>query len=267
MIPLQRAKFPDSIADLAAAMNESLRRYVQTEQPPVTIRSRVFPYLDEIAINFDGAAIDSNLPTPAKPVGGTKTACEAALVSLSARKISLHGAPLSLHLEARNVVFHEGRNKDNDLLLLVHKARTGNLLISAAQLDLENAIGAIAKQLARKQGITIEETRVAFRARGPRSISADVRFSAKKLLFRAKIDISGQIHVSDDFIVKISNLTCRGDGPIGSLACGALDPQLRKLEGTSFPLMSLPLGEIQLRDLRIAVADTIEITADFGSAV
>ena len=54
--------------------------------------------------------------------------------------------------------------------------------------------------------------------------------------------------------------------PIGSVACGALEPQLRKIEGMTFPLMSLPLGEIQLRDVRIAVADTIEITADFGSA-
>jgi hypothetical protein len=266
MIPLNRDKFPGSTAELAAAMDESLRQYVQKEKPLVTIKSRVFPYLDEIAINFDGAQLDSNLPEPAKSVGETKLACEAALVSLSARKVSLHGAPVNLQLEARNVVFHEGRDNDNKLLLLIHSARTGNLLISAAQLDLENAIGEMAKKLARKQGITIEETRVAFRARGPRSISADVRLSAKKLLFRTKIDLAGQIHVSDDFIVKISNLTCRGDGPIGSLACGVLDPQLRKLEGTSFSLMSLPLGEIQLRDIRIAVADSIEITADFGSA-
>ena len=35
---------------------------------------------------------------------------------------------------------------------------------------------------------------------------------------------------------------------------------------TVFPLMSLPLGEVQLRDVRITVADTVEITADFGSA-
>ena len=33
----------------------------------------------------------------------------------------------------------------------------------------------------------------------------------------------------------------------------------------SFPLKSIPLGEIQLRDVHVAVADTVEITMDFGS--
>ena len=50
------------------------------------------------------------------------------------------------------------------------------------------------------------------------------------------------------------------------LACGILEPHLQRLEGATFPLMSLPLGEIKLRDVRIAVADTVEVTADFGSA-
>lgn len=264
MIPLNREKFPNSKTELNAAMDESLRRYVLKDEPVVTINSRVFPYLDEIAINFDGAKLDSTWPVPPRAVGETKPACEAAILRLSARKVSVQGAPVNLQLEARNIVFHEGRDQEGGLLLVVHNVRTGHVLISATQLDLENAIAELAQREGRKHGITIEQTRVAFRARGPRSISADVRLSARKLLFRAKIDISGQIHVTDDFVAKISGLTCRGDGPIGSLACGALDPHLRKLDGTSFPLMSLPLGEVRIRDVRIAVADTVEITADFG---
>ena len=88
----------------------------------------------------------------------------------------------------------------------MHSVRTGHVVISAAQLDLENAIGEIARREGRKHGITIEQTRVALRARGPRSISADARLDARKLFFRAKIDISGQIHVDDEFVAKISSL-------------------------------------------------------------
>ena len=52
MIPLHRAQFPNSKADLAEAMNESLRRYVRKDGDPiVTISARVFAYLDEIAIS------------------------------------------------------------------------------------------------------------------------------------------------------------------------------------------------------------------------
>lgn len=265
MIPLHCERFPNSKAELAAAMDETLRRFVKKDEPVVTINSRVFPYLDEIVINFDGTALDASFPPPPRPVGETKSACEAALLRLSARKVSVHGAPLNLQLEARNIVFHEGRDENGGLLLLVRNVRTGHVLISATQLDLENAIAELAKREARKHGITIEQTRVAFRARGPRSLSADVRLSARKLLFRAKIDIAGQVHITDDFVAKISGLTCRGDGAIGSLVRGALDPHLRKLDGASYPLMSLPLGEVRLRDVRIAVADTVEITADFGS--
>ena len=69
-----------------------------------------------------------------------------------------------------------------------------------------------------------------------------------------------------DFVAKISKLKCKSHGAIGSLACSALEPYLRQLEGRTLSLKSLPLGEIQLRDIRIAVADIIELTIDFGTA-
>jgi hypothetical protein len=50
------------------------------------------------------------------------------------------------------------------------------------------------------------------------------------------------------------------------VACGVLKPHLEKLEGRDFPLMSLPLGEVHLRDVRIAVGDKLVVTAEFGSA-
>lgn len=266
MIPLHVKNLPQRAPELAEAMDQALRRYVRKDGPIVTVSSRVFPYLDKIDINFDGAELDARLLTPPKPVGETKLGCEAAILAVSARKVLVHGAPMNLQLEARDIVFHEGRDENDEALLLVHSVRTGHVVISAAQLDLENAFGEIARQEARKNGITIEQTRMSLRARGPRSISADVRLDARKLLFRAKIDISGQIHVDDEFVARISNLKCKGDGTIGSIACSVLEPHLRRLDGHSFSLMSLPMGEVKLRDIRIAVADTVEITADFGSA-
>ena len=83
---------------------------------------------------------------------------------------------------------------------------------------------------------------------------------------RPKIDISVQLDIDGDFVAKISKLKCKSDGAIGSLACSALEPYLRQLEGRTLSLKSLPLGEIQLRDIRIAVADIIELTVDFGTA-
>jgi hypothetical protein len=50
------------------------------------------------------------------------------------------------------------------------------------------------------------------------------------------------------------------------LACGILKPYLEKIDGRAFPLMSLPLGEIRLHDVRLTVGDKLCVTAEFGSA-
>ena len=55
-----------------------------------------------------------------------------------------------------------------------------------------------------------------------------------------------------------------GAGWLGSLACGVLEPHLAKLNGRSFPLMALPLGEVRLRDVRLAASDKLSVTAEFG---
>lgn len=265
MIPLHRTQFPNSKAELAEAMEEGLRHYVHKTGTIVTISARVFPYLDEIAINLDGARLDSKPPASPQVVGETKLSCEAALVTVSGRNVAIEKAPLNMHLMANDVVFHQGRDGKGEALLLVNSLRNGHFKASVAQMDLENAIREMAQSEGAKHGISVEETRVSMRARGTRSIAIDVRLRARKFLFRTNIDISGQVDIDGEFRIRISNLKCRGDGTVGSVACGLIEPHLRRLEGQRLPLLSLPLGELQLRDVRIAVADTVEITAEFGS--
>ncbi|MEY2542406.1 MAG: hypothetical protein QOI22_2008 [Verrucomicrobiota bacterium] len=265
MLPLNSKDFPQSASDFERAVEEGLRRYVRKDGRIVTISARVFPYLDEVAMNLDGAQIDSSLLAPVSLAGETKHACEAAIVTMGARNVLIQGVPVSLRMEVRDVVFHQGKDAAGDAFLVVQKAREGHIVVSAEQLDLEKMIAEAARVQAAKNGVSIENVRLALRARGARSIAANVRLQAKKLLFRANIDIAGQLDITDDFVAKTSQLKCKGDGAIGSLACGVLEPHLQRLNGATFPLMSLPLGEIRLRDIRIAVADTVEITADFGT--
>ncbi len=266
MIPLHRKQFPSSKDELAQAIDQALRSLANKSSPLVDVHSRVFPYLDEIAINFDGAKFDSPPPAPPAVLGETKLACEAALVTLSARNVSVRGVPLDLRMEARDVVFHKGEDANGELVLIVQKACDGHIVISTAQLDLENAIAQMGGREAHRHGIIIEQLRLAMRARGARSLAADIRVQARKFLLRTKIDIYGQLDIGDDFVAKISQLKCKSEGAIGSLACGALEPFLQKLEGKTFPLNSLLLGDIQLRDIHIAVGDTVELTITFGTS-
>ncbi len=265
MIPLGRKDVPSPKDDLAQALDAALHRFVQKSGRIVDLRSRVFPLVDEIRINLDGAKFDSPPPL-AKVEGETTLAFEAAGVNVSGRNICVRGVPLDFRMEMRDVVFHKGTDANGDAVLLVRKARDGHLVISAAQLDLEEAIGRIGGERARLWGVDLEQVRLAMRARSRRSLAADIQVWAKKFFTRAKIDIYAQLDITDEFVVKISQLKCKGDGKLGSFACAALQPLFVKTMEKSFPLKSIPLGQIQLRDIHVAVADTVELTIDFGSA-
>jgi hypothetical protein len=215
-------------------------------------------------MNFDGTRFDSPPPRPSPPVDQTKPALEAALVTLSARNVSIRGLPLDLRMEAHDVILHKGMDTNGEAMLLWHTARDGQLAISLGPVELEKAIAQIAAREAGRHGITLEQVRLAIRARGPRSLAVDLHVQARKFLLRARIDIFGQVDIDESFATKIL-LKCKSDGAIGSLACNTLNPIFERLNNKSFSLASLPLGKIQVRDVRLAVANTIELTADFGS--
>jgi hypothetical protein len=266
MIPLHRKQFPSSKAEVREALEEAFHRYVNKPGAIVEVSSRVFPYLDEIAINLDGARSDDPPPPPPALADEGKPAFEAAAINLSGRNVSVRGVPLDLRMEARDVVLYKACDEHGDAVLILQNVRDGSFTISAAQLDLEAGIMKLASQEGRKHGVVIEQVRLAMRARSARSVAADVRIKARKLLLRAQVDIYGQLEVSENFVVKVSELRCKSDNAVGGLVCRALNPLFQELNGKSFPLQSLPLREVRLRNVRFAVADTVEITIDFGGA-
>jgi len=265
VVPLRRRDLPASKDELAQAVEAELRRFIRKTGPIVDVRSRAFPYIDEVAINLDDAEIAARLPPPQAVTGATKLAFEVGTVDVTARNIRLHGTALDLRAGARGVFLDQGLDANGEIVLLPRKIRDGEISLSATQVDLEEAIAKVVAELARAQGVTIEQVRLAIRERGPRSIAAEVRIQARKFV-RVKIDIYGQLDIDENFAATISQLRCQGAGVIAARACSALEPRLRRFNGRSFPLKSLALGETQLRNLRIAVTNTVEIRLEFGSS-
>ena len=266
MIPLGRKDVPSPRDDLAQALDDALHRFVQKSGRIVDLRSRVFPLVDEIRINLDRSKFDSPTPPPAKAEGGTALAFEAAVVTVSGRNISVCGVPLDLRMKMRDVVFHKGADANGDAVLVIHRAREGQLVVSAGQLDLEEAIARLGGEKARLWGVDLEQVRLAMRARSRRSLAADIKVQAKKFFARANINIYAQLDISNEFVVKVSEFKCKGDGKLGLFACAALAPLSEKLKSNTLPLKSLPLGGLQIVDVHVAVADTVELTIDFGAS-
>jgi hypothetical protein len=243
-----------------------LRRFVRKTGTVVDVRSRGFPYIDEIMINLDGAEIEK----PAglrRPVvrGPTKLAFEVGLIHLSARNVRFRGTPFDLRLEARGAFLEQASDANGEIVLLPRKIAQGEISLSAAHIDLEHAIASLVTEQARAHGITIEQVQLTLRERRPRSFGGELRIQARKFV-RAKIDIYGQLEIDEDFVAAISELRCHGAGVIACRACAVLEPHLARFNGRSFPLKSLPLGETQLRSLQIEVTDRIEVHLAFGGA-
>jgi hypothetical protein len=266
MFPLYQKELPASGDDLAAALEASLRRLVVASGRIVSIVENAYPDLAEIAINLDDAQLKVNAPRPSLAADDSATAISVDRLTLTGRQLSVGGASLGLDLNAQHIVLRQGRDKNGDVLLLLHRATDGQLALSIQEKDLEAMIGEIAKTGARKQGVNIEDVRLTLTPHGSRSIGCEVQLQARKLFVRAMIRIAARLEIDDQLVARIFDLTCTGEGAIANLACSVLAPHLRKLSERNFELMALPLGEVQLRNVRIEAAGTIKISAEFGSA-
>src|SRR4029077_17019473 len=106
----------------------ALHRFIQKSGPIVDLRSRVFPLIDELRINLDGAKLDSPPPPLPKVEGETALAFETAVVNVRGRNIAVRGVPLNLRMEMRDVVFHKGVDANGDTVLVIHRVREGQLV-------------------------------------------------------------------------------------------------------------------------------------------
>ena len=266
MFPLSTKTFPSSAEALKRLLNESLRELFLIKTDPATIRAASYPHLEELRVSLDGAQLRGPPGSIPSVSGKTTPALEVDSLTINAAALSAGPATIDLSLSARSVTLHQGSDSAGNIVLLLHLAAEGDIAISASPSDLEALIAEVAKAEAGKHGVSIDGVQLSLRSNTSRSLAAEVRLRAKKLFLSASIRITGQLDLDEQLDARISRLDCTGDGAIASLACGVLKPHLQKIDGRSFPLMSLPLGEVRLHDVQLAVGDKLSVTAAFGSA-
>jgi hypothetical protein len=266
MFPLPTKTFPSSAEVLARLLNESLRSLFLVKTDPATVRAAVYPHLNELNVSLDGATLRGNPPPPLSASGPTTPALEVDSLKIDAARLSAGPGILDLSLSARDVILQQAPDSTGNIVLVLHRVAEGAISVSTSVSDLETAIAEVAKTEAGKQGVTIDAVQLSLRSKSSRSLAAEVRLRARKSFFSANIRITGQLDLDEQLNARLSGLDCLGDGVIAGVACGILKPHLQKIDGRSFPLMSLPLGEVRLRDVQLAVGDKLSVTAEFGSA-
>lgn len=266
MFPLNATTLPATAPDLAYAINHSLRGVFALARDPVEVRDLSYPHLAAINVSLDGAKLPDRPPAIPSLVAEPAPALTVGSFNASGRGLSIGPAALDFALTATGVELYQAKDQANQIVLLLHNAAQGRIEASVSKSDLEALIAEVAKTEAGKHGVNIDSVELSLRSQSPRSLAAEVRLRAKKLFLSASLRITGQLDLDEALNARLSGLDCTGDGAIASVACGVLKPHLEKLNGRQFPLMSLPLGEVRLRDVRLAVGEKLSVSAEFGSS-
>lgn len=266
MFPLKTERFPANATDLKRLLEESIRGLFELARAPVEMREKEYPRLETLNICLNGARLPDR--PPAVPIVNHGSAPALMVDRFRVEGVGMQVGPavVDFSLAARDLQLHQTTDSERQVVLLLHNAAEGSLETTIATSDLEALISEVATAEAGKHGVNIDHVELTLRSRGSRSLTAEVRLRAKKLFLSATIRITGQLDLDEQLNARISGLDCAGEGAIASVACGVLKPHLQKLDGREFPLMSLPLGEVRLRDVRISVDEKLSVTAEFGSA-
>ncbi len=266
MFTLKTAAFPTTAPELTRCLNESLRDLFNLPKDPVSVREVSYPHLASLAVSLDRAQLRGQPPPVPSPGGKTAPALQVDTFSARGSAMSVGPAAIDFSLEAQHLDLHRGYDADGNVVLILHRAAEGRIEISASPSDIEALIGEVARTEAGKHGVAIDRVQLSLRSNSPRSLAAEIRLRAKKLFVSTSLRITGQLDLDEELNAKVSGLDCIGEGAIAGIACGILKPHLQKIDGREFSLLSLPLGEVRLRDVRIAAGDKLSIAAEFGSA-
>lgn len=266
MFSLGTASFPPTANALREALRLSMAEWVRLpDGPRVEVEDRNYPRVAAIRIDLDGANAGDRLPPPPPlPTGKIEPALEADHLEISANPLRIQNAPIEFHCKAQKVGIAQGRDEAGNLILLLNNAESGKLQFSIAMVDLERLVKTTITELAGKQGIVLEDLHLQLKARNQRCLDAELEVRARKLFLNTQIRLTGSLEIDDQFTVRLSGLDCSGEGTLGTLACGFLAPKLQLLNQREFSLLTLPIGEVKLRDVQIAVGDNLCASAEFG---
>ena len=268
MFPLAGKSFPTSAEELAEAIRGALGQLLTLAKKDgaVSAEGGKFPSIKKLKINLNNAAVSAAQPPPKpKPIGKREEGISVDQLEVVGKPIQYEQNKLELELKATGVKFDFGRDKKGQPLLVLSDAKEGHVQAKMSKQDLESLARAAAEMAAKPQGIKIEGLDLTLTSEDQRSLAADVRVKAKKMMVSGVIHITGRVDVDDEMNATVSKLDCDGEGMVGLMASGLVKSRLKPYEGKTFPLMTFSLGDVALRDLKIDVKGNVQVSADFGT--
>src|SRR5947209_7556758 len=267
MFPLSGKDFPQNAEELASGIRDALADVLKfsKKSDPVTVSGGSFPAIKQVKVDLSGAQISIKEPPPQpKPKGKRQPGITVDQLQVQADPICYEKSKATFNLSATGLKFDFAHDQRGNAMLVLTDAKDGNVEVKITKSDLQSLLMTAASTAAKQQGATIQDLQVNLESDGPRSIAADVRVKARKLVVSGTVNVKGKVDVDDNMVATLSDLSCTGEGMIGGVVATFLQGKLKSYDGKRIPLMAFSMGDVALRDLKISTKGAIQVSAEFG---
>jgi hypothetical protein len=266
MFPLAGNTFPTTAEQLRQSIQVALGQLLtfQKNQSAVTIDAPQYPHVQRLDVDLSGAKLIAKPPPLPKLAGKREKGTQVDQLNILGRPVLYESSKVNLQVAGRQITFDFAQDANGNALLIPTDAAEGNVDISVIKTDLRGLALAAARLAAKDRGVTIQDVDIELQSTATRAVSANIRVKAKKMLVSGVVRITGQLQLDDRLNATLSNLTCTGEGMIGNVVAGVVQPKLQGYNSKQIALMAFSLGDITLRDLKIDVKSGLHLTAAFG---
>ena len=264
--PLVNKEKIDSRQHLLDELTAGYAERVQmpTTKPTVRIAGD-FPHMQSLVIDLSGGEIKSAYrPTSLKGVDKHTIVAHVDELKYIADPVSYDNAAQHLVIDASDVTLSLLHGKGEKEVLVMSDVGSGDAHFDAKIEDLNTLLLAASREHAGSSGFFVTTTKLHMTSANPHSLAASLEVNGFFLVIPTSITISGQIDIDDDFQATLSHLKCKGGAVGGGIAAAFINDRLTKYEGKRQPLTAFPGSKMRLRDVHIAVDDSLHVNAEFG---
>ncbi len=266
ILPVQIEQLPQSADQLRLGLEQGLAR-IGIAPRTVVADAPAWPQVASLEIDFSEARLDLPLKLPGATGAPVGPSLKIDHVAVKGQPVTIGGLSADLALKASAARFGWTQTTEGLRALALENAEHGEIMLQVQRADLEKLAQTLLSQAARAHGADIVDTRLSFTSRGPRSLSVVAEVTAKVMIMKAQLTVTGDLDLADDLTLRIANLQLTGSGMAANLARGFLQPHFERLQKQPIALGAFAPGQIRLRDLTLSVeGERLRLLALFGSA-
>jgi hypothetical protein len=229
----------------------------------VTAEGTGFPALDGLSLDVSEASLKPDIRLR-WPGGRRQAGLSARSVRFVGQRVRYEQAALDFELVGQGVHFDINEDGAEHFLDPID-AEHGQFHAHISTSDLATLLLHSAQQEVQQHGLQVEGVEVKLQEGDGRTVSAQVRVTASTTMafatIRAVVLGNGQIAIDEHFNVAFRNLTFDGEGLAGKMAAGVARTYLQEWDGWSFPMATLVLGKLRIRDIKLTCRDGLQVAA------